>query len=391
MSVVLRQTWAMMVDAYRELAAGRLFWITLALSGLVVGIFACLGIDEEGVKFLWFRLGFLPMTSEDFPPDLLYKQMFLSFGVPLWLGWVATILALVSTAGVIPNFIAGGAIDLSLAKPIGRVRLFLTRYLSGLAFVGLQVGAFSFASFLLIGIRGGDWQPRVLLALPVVLVFFSYLFCVCAFLGLVTRSSIASLLLTALFWVMLIILNRGDETLMAIKVQSELVAEQRAVRVQNAELMAENRLARMKETGEELPPREEWGPGIETELEAANPLLPALREQQTRGEKSSRSLAKWSTAVRAVKFPLPKTIETLQLMDRMLLSKEDYERLMKTGEGEQMDTPFGQDEKIDQREYARRVTQAQLKRSPAVILGTSLGFEAVVLAVCCFIFARRDF
>lgn len=391
MSVVVRQTGAMMVDAYRELAAGRLFWITLGLSALVVGIFACLGIDEEGIKFLWFHLKFIPLTSDEFPPDLLYKQMFLSFGVPLWLGWVATILALVSTAGIIPNFIAGGSIDLSLAKPIGRVRLFLTRYLSGLVFVALQVGAFSVACFVLIGIRGGDWQPRVLLAIPVVLLFFSYLFCVCALLGLVTRSAIASLLLTALFWIVIIILNRGDETLGALKVQSELVSEQRQLRVENAELMAQNRLNSMEQNGDSLPPREEWGPGIETELDAANPILPSLRQQRDSGQKSRRSLEAWHRGVQLVKWPLPKTIETLQLLDRMLLSKDDYEKLMSTGEDNEIDTPFGEDEKIDQGEYQRRVTEIQHKRPIATILGTSIGFEVAVLGICCLIFARRDF
>ena len=391
MSVVLRQTTAMMIDAYRELAAGKLFWITLLLSALIVAIFACVGIDEEGVKFLWFKVGFIPLTSDEVAPDLLYKQIFLSFGVPLWLGWVATILALVSTAGIIPNFISGGAIDLSLAKPIGRIRLFLTRYFSGLAFVAIQVGAFSFACFLLIGIRGGDWQPRVLLAIPVVLVFFSYLFCVCALLGLITRSAIASLLLTALFWVMIIILNRGDETLGTFKVQAELMVEKREQRVANAELMAQNRLKLIAETDDELPPREEWAPGITTEEEAANPLLPSLREQRDNAKSTARSLKKWHGLIRATKFPLPKTIETLNLMDRILLSKADYDRLMGAEENEEIPTAFGEGETIDKNEYQRRIIEAQRNRSVAMVLGTSLGFEVVILGICCFIFARRDF
>jgi len=391
MSTAARQTWAMMVDAYRELAAGRLFWITLALSGLIVAIFACLGIDKQGITFLWFHLSFIPITSETLAPDLFYKQMFLSFGVPLWLGWVASILALVSTAGIIPNFIANGSIDLSLAKPIGRVRLFLTRYLSGLVFVALQVGAFSFACFMLIGIRGGDWQPRVLLAIPVVVLFFSYLFCVCAFLGLVTRSAIAALLLTALFWIMIIILNRGDETLGALKVQSELVAERRQTRVENAELMAQNRLKVMAETGEELPPREEWAPDITTEEEAANPLLPALRKSRDKSLSTTKSLKAWHNGIRMAKFPLPKTIETLQILDRILLSKADYDALMSTGEDKEIPTAFSEDEKIDQREYQRRVVAEQRERSIASVLGTSIGFEVVMLGICCLIFARRDF
>ena len=91
------------------------------------------------------------------------------------------------------------------------------------------------------------------------------------------------------------------------------------------------------------------------------------------------------------KFPLPKTIETLQILDRILLSKADYDALMSSGEDKKLDTPFAEDEKIDQREYQRRVVAEQRERSIASVLGTSIGFEVVILGICCLIFARRDF
>lgn len=383
----------MFVDAYRELAAGKLFWITLLLSGVVVLAFASLGIDKEGVSFLTFRIGFIPFTSDVMPPDLFYKLLFVTFGVPLWLGWVATILALVSTAGIIPSFISGGSIDLSLAKPIGRVRLFLTRYLSGLVFVALQVGVFSVACFLLIGIRGGDWQPRVMLAIPVVLVFFSYLYCVCALLGLVTRSTIAALLITALFWLMIIILNRSDEMLTSIKLQADMVAEQRAERVENAERIAELRLEQMARDGEELPPEDQWAPGIDDELEAANSLLSTLRDQREKAEDTKAELRKWRGIVVAIKAPLPKTVETLNLLDRSLLSAEDYEKLGRGEDDEPNEQPtiFGEDETVDQTELQMRALEHERSKSLVWVLGTSLAFECVVLAICCVIFARRDF
>lgn len=383
----------MFVDAYRELAAGKLFWITLLLSGVVVLAFASLGIDKEGVSFLTFRIGFIPFTSDVMPPDLFYKLLFVTFGVPLWLGWVATILALVSTAGIIPNFISGGSIDLSLAKPIGRVRLFLTRYLSGLVFVALQVSVFSVACFLLIGIRGGDWQPRVMLAVPVVLVFFSYLYCVCALLGLVTRSTIAALLITALFWLMIIILNRSDETLTSIKLQTDMVAEKRAERVENAERIAELRLEQMARDGEELPPEDQWAPGIDDELEAANPLLSTLRDQREKAEETKAELRKWHGIVVAIKAPLPKTVETLNLLDRSLLSAEDYEKLGRGEDDEPNEQPtiFGEEETVDQGELQMRALEHERNKSLLWVLGTSLAFECVVLAICCVIFRRRDF
>ena len=43
------QTWALIVDAYRELSAKKLFWITLMLSGLVVSVMGIFGLDRKSV------------------------------------------------------------------------------------------------------------------------------------------------------------------------------------------------------------------------------------------------------------------------------------------------------------------------------------------------------
>ncbi len=41
------QTLALLNAAYRELNARKLFWVTMALSLLIVGVFAILGINER--------------------------------------------------------------------------------------------------------------------------------------------------------------------------------------------------------------------------------------------------------------------------------------------------------------------------------------------------------
>ncbi|NRA58263.1 MAG: hypothetical protein HRU13_09155, partial [Phycisphaerales bacterium] len=43
------QTLALMIDAYRELCAKKLFWITMILSTIVVAAFAMVGINETGL------------------------------------------------------------------------------------------------------------------------------------------------------------------------------------------------------------------------------------------------------------------------------------------------------------------------------------------------------
>ena len=187
----MSQTLAIFLDAYRELNAKRMFWVTLALSGLFIGGFALLGIGNGSLTVLGF----------DFPvpmPELMYKVVLRQAVIGFWLAWGATVLALVSTAGIFPDFLAGGSVDLYLAKPIGRVRLFLTKYAAGLLFVLLQVLVFTVGAFLVAGLRAGQWEPSLFLAVPLVVCFFSYLYAVCVLLGVLTRSTIAALLLSAL-------------------------------------------------------------------------------------------------------------------------------------------------------------------------------------------------
>ena len=140
--------------------------------------------------------------------------MFVGLGVGFWLSWLATILALVSTAGIFPRLIGSGVIDLFVSKPIGRLRLFMTEYLAGLLFVTLQVTVFSVASLLVIGLRGGVWEPGLLVAVPLVVCFFSYLFAVCVLLGLLTRSTVAALLLTLLFWFIVSMVGQAEESVL---------------------------------------------------------------------------------------------------------------------------------------------------------------------------------
>ena len=160
---MLTQTTAMLVDAYRELNAKKLFWITLVLSGLCVVVFGITGINEEGITALWFTLP-IPVNSNIISPELFYKTAFLNLGIGIWLTWIATVLALVSTAGIFPTLLTGGQIETMLSKPISRTRLFLTKFITGLLFVGLQVSLFCIASILVIGLRGGTWMPEILLA-----------------------------------------------------------------------------------------------------------------------------------------------------------------------------------------------------------------------------------
>jgi ABC-type transport system involved in multi-copper enzyme maturation permease subunit len=195
----MSQTLALIWDAYRDLNSRKMFWIVLILSTLVAASFAAIGLTPTGFKIFFWKISSPILNSREMPPGDFYKGIFLNYGIEFWLTWLATVLALISTASIFPDFIATGAVDLYLSKPISRLRLFLTKYLCGLLFVALQIGCFCAASFAVIGLRGGAWEPGIFLAVPIVLLFFSYLFCFCGLIGVWMRSTVAAVLLTFLY------------------------------------------------------------------------------------------------------------------------------------------------------------------------------------------------
>ena len=382
---------ALFLDTYRQINNQKLFWLTLILSGLVVAAFAAVGIDENGLSILWWEVGSFDgaLTSDVLPPDQLYKQMFVNFGINVWLAWAATILALVSTAGMIPSFIAGGAVELTLSKPVGRIPLFLMKFAMGLLFTALQVTVFTSACFLVVGVRGGSWEPGIFLAVPLVVVFYSYLFSICALLGLVTRSTIAALLLTLLIWFGLFVVNASDAVVTSFRVGSEMRLEDGEKRLERWERSARQRLE--EQWRSENP---DGGPVPEPtpeRLASRDVRIAETRESLAKTRRNLSRLRFFSDTVYAVKTVLPKTSETVDLLKRTTLEE------IRTGGPDE--PPEDDDTLMDlsnmsraEREEMAKRTEAELAGRPVWwVLGTSLAFEAVVLAIACWIFLRRDF
>lgn len=412
------KTWALFVDAYRELNSKKLFWITMILSGLVVAIFGAIGLNENGIAVLWYTIPNEFVNSQAIEPAVFYMGAFTRFGVRFWLSIIATVLALITTAGMIPDFISGGSIELMLSKPISRVRLYLTKFFTGLLFVGLQVTVFCVASILVIGLRGGVWEPGILLAVPIVVLFYSYLFSICTLIGLLTRSTLASLLLTVLLWFMLFLLNTADGILLNESVRNQTVADQRTARVQVQQERLESLWANTHGGGvpadpdgsgthdqEDDPDSTEAsatgfggvlagevrrGPRVEDldeeetlqQIERTRGEIESLRESVDSAQRTADTVSRLHQRVLVVKTILPKTRDTIDLLNRHLISQEDVEQSSR-----RQQERFGEEFS----ETNRRTQEAIRSRSLWWIVGTSLIFEAFILGLGAWIFSRRDF
>ncbi len=381
---MIMQTLAIVRDAYRDLNAKKLFWLVLMLSGIVVGSFAAVGVNEKGLEVFVWTIESRIFNSRLFPPAVFYKLMFATLGINFWLAWIAAILALVSTAGIIPDFISSGSIELVLSRPIGRLRLFLTKCLAGLLFVTLQVGVFSLAAFLVIGIRGRAWEPGLFWAVPLTVCFFSYLFAICVLLGMVTRSTIASLLLTLLVWAGIFGLHTTESLFLLLKEHNQLKLETLAKQVD--ELQAEKAATPAETpTGTDAP-----RPAQATGAKPRGPLE-RRREQLEETRQNSGWIRRTHSILFLVKTALPKTTETKDLLSRKLFTAADLDR-MRQDQKEPPPMNFGADDvRVDEREVQRRIERIINERSVGWVIGTSLLFELVLVGAAAFMFCRRDF
>ena len=366
---------ALLVDAYRLLNARKIFWITMLLSMLVVGSFALVGINEQGISIAWWDLELFEINTgiAGFTNAVFYKVIFVNFGINIWLSWVATILGLITTASIFPEFLGAGSIDVVLSKPISRMRLFVVKYITGLLFVFLQVTAFTLASFLVIGFRGGAWEPGLFIAIPLVTLFFSYLFAICALLGVITRSTIASLLLTVLVWFMIWIVQSAESSLMFF----DLMLNQRVEGYQQAVDRIEDRLAKVEDPED----TERWA-FLHESLEKRQASLADATS-------SADSLDAWHAGLMGVMTVLPKTGETIELLERWTIdlaelpeNDNDSTRPLVNDEG---------DFQPDQQRLAEDLQRARRDRSVWWILGTSVLFELVLIVFGGWLFWRRDF
>lgn len=373
---MIGQTAAMFVDAYRELNSRKLFWITLIISGIVMGAFALLGIGDDGLTFLGRNLG----NFTDNGPAGLYSSIFSIVVIGAWLTWGAVILALISTAGIFPDFMAGGSIELYVCRPMSRFRLFLTRYMMGLLFATLQVTIFCIASFVVFGLRAHIWEPRILLGIPLVVCMFSYLFGICVLVGVLTRSTITAILLTIGIWAMLSMAQRAENGLLTV----QLIAEYKAKVAWTQQAAIDRQISQIRANSSATTQQAERLANLSSRSQT-------LATEAQASHAAAEAYGLWHRWLYKTITILPKTKETTDMLDRWLpldggAQGDQRQRQMLDDSNDEL-----RSELQAQEAGGRGAVQTLRNRSAGWVIGTSLAFEAVTVLLAAWLFCRRDY
>jgi len=369
------------LDAYRELNAKKLFWVSLIISGLIMLAIAAIGIHPSGFSVLWFKFEMWETIKSTEMLEMLrkefYEKAFNLVGVTIWLTWASIILAIVSTSSMFPDLMSSGSIDTLLSKPISRFRLFMTKYCFGLGFVALQVLVFTIAGFLVIGFRASHWEPRIFLAVPIVVIFFSYLYAICTLVGVFTRSTLAAMLVTITLWFGLFAVNFTDDIFMEEQATAAVDIDHFSKALDYSQTLSDepDEISGFSEREEYLM---EWGSDIERQIE--------------RYQVQYDLWGKWRRYAMLVKTPLPKTGETRRLLTRALTPSEELPE-------DEFDPAKGRYQSYDMfgmgaNETATATMTVKLRREQRPIwwvIITSLLFEVAVVGLAAWKFCRRDF
>jgi ABC-type transport system involved in multi-copper enzyme maturation permease subunit len=145
-------------------------------------------------------------VSRERAESVLFLELLLGGG---FAGTLGLLLALVWTAGFVPTFLDPGAVSVLLAKPVARWQLLVGKYFGVLTFVGFQVVLFVVSTWLALGARTHVWNMTYWWCIPLLLLQFATFYSFSVLLAVMTRSTVACVFGSVLFWLLAWGINHG--------------------------------------------------------------------------------------------------------------------------------------------------------------------------------------
>src|ERR1051326_292089 len=118
----------------------------------------------------------------------------------LFLFW--PFIAIFATAHLVPRMMEKGTVDLYLSRPIGRVKLLLSRYLAGMLLAGINIAYLIGAMWIIVVWKTHVAHPRFLLAGLIILFFVASLLALAFLIGVITSSTAVSIMTTYVIFIL---------------------------------------------------------------------------------------------------------------------------------------------------------------------------------------------
>lgn len=198
-------------DAYLQVIDNAVFKILLGLVLLLVALTFVVGFRADGVEILFglFRYDYeqflgtvgwmFGVIGGENTNETIVRAIQNIFTTTIS-GSFGALFAVVATSFFLPRMLERGAADTLFSKPVSRGALVVSRYLASLIFVSLLTAVLVLGMYLGFAVSSGYTDPQFLWSGPMLIYLFAILSAFSTFWGAMTRSSIATLLLTVVSW-----------------------------------------------------------------------------------------------------------------------------------------------------------------------------------------------
>lgn len=202
---------ALALDALYQVVDNSVFRILVALTALPVLASFLIGFHEDGISLLfgWKKwdydavLGAFPTPGglpriEDAQGVVI--EGFVALILDYLAGALGVLFCIAATAFFVPRMIEKGAADVLFSKPVTRWVLYLSRYFAGLLFIAILATLMVSGMYLGLLLVSGYNGPGILVGALTLTYFFGLIHAVSMVIGVVTRSTVAAILLSIVFF-----------------------------------------------------------------------------------------------------------------------------------------------------------------------------------------------
>lgn len=202
---------ALVRDAFLQVLDNTVFKVLLALVLLMVALTFVIGFRQDGIHLLFGVVVYDYQTflgsfgwmfgaiGGDNTNETVVRTIQNLFTTTIS-GTFGALFAVVATSFFLPRMLERGAADTLFSKPVSRGVLVLSRYVASLIFVSLLTLVLVLGMYLGFAVSSGYTDIEFIWSAPMLIYLFSILSAFSTFWGAMTRSSVATLLLTVLSW-----------------------------------------------------------------------------------------------------------------------------------------------------------------------------------------------
>jgi ABC-type transport system involved in multi-copper enzyme maturation permease subunit len=198
------QTWALVVDTFREAMARKIIWGFFGCSTALI-LFFLLIVKIDVVQGAIATMSLFGKTSQ--AQDMTKMVSNVHAVISNLLYGFGMLLAILASAGLIPTIFEPGRIELLLSKPVSRTHILMGRYLGNLLVIAANIFYPVIAVWLIFGIKTGVWTPGFLYSSLFTVFMFAVYLSIIVIVGVQWESAVVSTMVTFAIVVISVILS----------------------------------------------------------------------------------------------------------------------------------------------------------------------------------------